>query len=390
MPTQDTWSSVAGLKQLSYGKTRVRTWVVTPNFGSLPKDQKPVNRYDDMLRWADQTAYAAYNIRKSNGVKSYVVPSGPYFTGSQLELNQNTHFGVNSEGVKSIAQNENGSMLKTLGKVSEAKVNVAVSLAEASKTSDLILGTARRIDQAYRAFRRGNLKKVAQILNLSPGRVHKTWLEYKYGWTPLLMEVKGAAEFFAQQHVGRPVRFVVSAVETRSGSHSSVQTYTPYGGAPLATISHHTTWETKAKTKMWCELTNPSYSQLQQLGLTNPALIAWELVPFSFVFDWFISVGDWLQGITALNGVTVRRVMQYSWFDMTYVRSTPATVRSDATYTYHEDPLNITFRKRQFGRGVPSYNIWDLYPPKTQGFGFQKLVTSLALIRGSYRGPARL
>lgn len=34
------------------------------------------------------------------------------------------------------------------------------------------------------------------------------------------------------------------------------------------------------------------------LGLDNPALIAWELTPLSFVFDWFINVGDFLTGLT--------------------------------------------------------------------------------------------
>lgn len=32
----------------------------------------------------------------------------------------------------------------------------------------------------------------------------------------------------------------------------------------------------------------------QLLGLTNPELVAWELVPYSFVADWFIPLGDWM------------------------------------------------------------------------------------------------
>jgi hypothetical protein len=30
------------------------------------------------------------------------------------------------------------------------------------------------------------------------------------------------------------------------------------------------------------------------MGLTNPAVVAWELVPFSFVVDWFVNVSEFL------------------------------------------------------------------------------------------------
>lgn len=32
-----------------------------------------------------------------------------------------------------------------------------------------------------------------------------------------------------------------------------------------------------------------------RLGLKDPLSIAWELVPYSFVADWFIPIGAWLQ-----------------------------------------------------------------------------------------------
>lgn len=392
MPSQDTWSSLVGLKQTSY-QGRIRTWVNTPNFGSLPKDSKPVNRYDDTNRRYSQSSYAAWNVRKSDGLISYVVPNGPYYTGQGLADLEHSLIELNDpQCTLSIFRNENGCLVKALGKISDAKVNVAVAYAEAAKTSDLILQTANRIDRAYRALRRGRFKEVARLLNLSPKTVHKTWLEYKYGWTPLLMDVKNAAEFFAQQHVGRPVRFVVSASEQESGSKNWIQTYWPYDDnqESLAQIFHSSVWESKAKVKIWCELTNPSYSQLQQIGLTNPLLVAWELVPYSFVFDWFISVGDWLQGLTALNGVTVRRIMMTSYVDRTYGRNTPPTVRSSATHTYHEGGMTLSLNRKIFGRGAPSVDPLSLYPPKAKSFSFQKMITSLALLRGQYRGPARV
>jgi hypothetical protein len=42
-----------------------------------------------------------------------------------------------------------------------------------------------------------------------------------------------------------------------------------------------------------------------RLGLINPASVAWELVPFSFVVDWFTGFGSYLDSFTELAGLSV-------------------------------------------------------------------------------------
>jgi hypothetical protein len=46
----------------------------------------------------------------------------------------------------------------------------------------------------------------------------------------------------------------------------------------------------------------PWSGTLAQLGLTNPLELAWELLPWSFVADWFIPIGDYLSQLDATNG----------------------------------------------------------------------------------------
>jgi hypothetical protein len=36
---------------------------------------------------------------------------------------------------------------------------------------------------------------------------------------------------------------------------------------------------------------------LHSLGVTKPLSVIWELVPFSFVVDWFVSVGEWISSL---------------------------------------------------------------------------------------------
>lgn len=47
---------------------------------------------------------------------------------------------------------------------------------------------------------------------------------------------------------------------------------------------------------------HPGY--MAQLGLLNPEIVAWELLPFSFVADWFIPIGSYLEARSITKMVT--------------------------------------------------------------------------------------
>jgi hypothetical protein len=348
-----------------------------------------VNLYNDVQVGWDQTYYDYIIRNKATGAfvqNSTNLLQTPATLRSMLES-------VSDNGTESttwaaeLAACKNECAVKVLGKMADAKTNLAVAYAEAHKTSNLILDTAKRILEAGRALKKGNLKGVARHLNISPSRVHKTWLEYKYGWMPLLMDVHGAAEFLAQQAITRKPRFRVTAVTTRSREVSATVDEGAVGGVPPNWMSKRVlTREMSVKSTLWCELSSPHYSELQQLGLTNPALVAWELVPFSFVFDWFIQVGDYLTALSAFHGVTVLRGCTSTVQEDTMRKSWPAISRSDSTYTYFISTINRTFRKRTYKRELFSPHPSLLSIPKVNGFDFPKLVTSLALLRGSSRG----
>jgi hypothetical protein len=54
------------------------------------------------------------------------------------------------------------------------------------------------------------------------------------------------------------------------------------------------------------QVTNPNMFLANQLGFLNPALVAWELVPFSFVVDWFVNVGAVISSMTDFMGCTLK------------------------------------------------------------------------------------
>jgi hypothetical protein len=42
---------------------------------------------------------------------------------------------------------------------------------------------------------------------------------------------------------------------------------------------------------------------LAQTGFTNPINLIWEVIPFSFVWDWFQPIGPWLESFSDFHGL---------------------------------------------------------------------------------------
>jgi hypothetical protein len=119
----------------------------------------------------------------------------------------------------------------------------------------------------------------------------------QYGWKPLLSDVYGA----------------VSALKERKTSDWAV---TAKGRAnrniPLSASFEDAyefmKWSVsgKASRKAYCRIdahpTNEVLISLNRVGVLNPLLIGWELVPFSFVVDWAWPIGNYLNSLDAMLG----------------------------------------------------------------------------------------
>jgi len=202
---------------------------------------------------------------------------------------------------------------RVLENMQDAKWNAALFAAEANQTADLIFATAKRLAGAYRAVRTGRWGRACELLSIRrPSGPRNEWLSYRYGWTPLLGDVVSAAEAAASTLVERPPRLKV----LKRGS-STKDTVIVTGTFPAVSAQVHSgtdsslryrvvrTVETQTKAWLEVEASNRTLMRLEQFGLANPAALAWELIPFSFVADWFVGVGDYLNAQTALLGLTV-------------------------------------------------------------------------------------
>lgn len=106
------------------------------------------------------------------------------------------------------------------------------------------------------------------------------WLEYSFGWAPLLGDIYSAYK----RMCSKPKN------EKYSSGGKREQEY----GLDTAGVEHSGYYTYVLRIFGEVEITNPNTALLADLGLLNPAQIAWELMPWSFVADWMFDIGGFL------------------------------------------------------------------------------------------------
>jgi hypothetical protein len=202
-------------------------------------------------------------------------------------------------------------LLRAYSKVASEDFLALVTVAEAAKTAKMLakpFGAARDLVNRI-AYRRTKLLRAG----LTVGAASITaWLEYRFGWKPLLYDIQGIKEAYINNLVShsKPVRLVARASDSDIiwDLPGSVTTGAWSYGI-VATMKANYSHRAKVSAGVLYELKDDSLEQAtaRRMGLRLqdvPSSI-WELVPFSFVVDRFLDVGVWLSAITPKPGVTV-------------------------------------------------------------------------------------
>lgn len=188
-------------------------------------------------------------------------------------------------------------------KVGSRKTNYGESIGEMRQTVNHLARSTSSVLRAALAARRGRWSEVARHLGVQPKALKNgqsassKWLEYQYGWLPLIGDVydthqllqKGLRE---KSLIASNVRTITESDSVDIGSADKLQERRVYGQTRCS-----------YRAKVYYSVTPNWRSQLASLGLINPLEVAWALVPYSFVVDWFIPVGNFLEAISATMGV---------------------------------------------------------------------------------------
>lgn len=153
----------------------------------------------------------------------------------------------------------------------------------------------------------GAVKKAASKYRGVPPRSFKhtiadTWLEYSYGWSPLMSDVSDILKTAKNLGAKGDIKYITSGAKVES---ASFQTIGSTFGSPYLPCS--TSIQDKQTAKIFvygdvkCKTSGSGFDQIKtDFGFTPEEFIptVWELIPYSFLVDYFSNVGNALSVAT--------------------------------------------------------------------------------------------
>lgn len=208
--------------------------------------------------------------------------------------------------------------------VRSSKIEFLSEAAEAKETVESIGAVAIRVYKAAAAVRRGRYLEALRHLGVSlrdERDLFKTpsnfWLAYQFGVAPLVSLVKELNDVRNEGFVPQPRK-----ATARKSTEWRTTAYT-YSGYFTYRVDIVDSYEVRVGARF--SFGDPAAAFANDYGFDNPLTALWQIVPFSFLVDYFLPVGDWLDA----NYSVVNPV--YADGYKTVVRKRSVTITCDGT-----------------------------------------------------------
>lgn len=244
-----------------------------------------------------------------------------YSVSAITQINKPSHrgytLGIDSDAELVFSADDQLRLLdKLASEIRGHEFNAGVFLGQSHQLTNQIVNTARGFVKTASYLKRFDLPGALRTLGRSVGAdarnnakrklstkdIAGAHLSLVYGWLPAVSDVFAAAKAF-EVLSSPPRQMIVTVARARSSVIESSQSPSNYTCPKTLRVSKRIT----------CILTEEISSQ-RSLGLTDPLSVAWELVPWSFVADWFVPIGTYLDvlgQIPFLQGEF--RIQERSW-----------------------------------------------------------------------------
>lgn len=285
-------------------------------------------------------------------------------------------------------------------RIARNSVNLTQAFAERRQTVGLVANSTMRLVQAARQIRRGRLLYAAETLgvNLRKGlkpfvresrhNLANYWLEFQYGWRPLLSDITGSLDKLAEDSVARARRqeFTAQATDRLINQRfiAARREGGELGSGYLSDLICDQSVVEVSRVVLEAEEDNAFLQSMSATGITNPALLAWELLPYSFVVDWFLPVGNYLQqmeyarGMSFVRGTisTRRTVYAHCGWGGTYTNFSGDW----ATVSYSQCTGGFTVEKTEKTRTLLTEWPYQSFPELKPKLGVERALSAISLL----------
>lgn len=316
----------------SYGRVGGRTWTEQTQYGGEALESgraASVHTEVDDFGWRNPTPYSAYRRTDRRPITSY----------SYKDKSNNTYFGTNHVHNPLLALVVDQAILTqlkaeaetlALGKFGTGAVDLSVAFLERKQTVGMVTEWCTSATRMLQDLRKGRWVKHFKTKSTKTWKWDKNvprgwtpkalqqwrageaittlpnaWLTTRYGIAPSLMDIAGSVEALERADNGTFERYIITNQSRRFAVESWVESQVDayYGRYVVLPVK---TWRThfrkyEVKVRLDATIDDSFYLSLQDVGLTNPLLSGWEVIPYSFVMDWFVGVGDFLSAVNAFT-----------------------------------------------------------------------------------------
>lgn len=253
------------------------------------------------------------------------------------------------------------------------------------------------LDLSVDAFQsRQALKMIKEVKSLvkfwrsfRPSELGNRWLEYQYGWKPMVSTIYG----LAKEAVTPPKEGLMRLKVRSSGSstrekrvlHDTPGIFTTPFGSSVAV----STLKERVELGVTIDLKPSVLNQLAQISSLNPASIGWELLPYSFVVDWVVDIGGYLRAAeTACLYAAQTRSAYFSWgSQLTEARSWGYGFWGAGNYSESTGHDNTIVNK--FSRTPVAGFPFPMRPQVRASLGSSRLTSAAALMSQQLSPAAR-
>lgn len=257
--------------------------------------------------------------------------------------------------------------------VDASEMAALASIGEMQETVSSLISISRRAIKILRAIRKRDLKTLEK--EVSFGDLQDRWMEARYAIRPLIYDAYGLMAAAARKYEStrQTSRGYSPGIEFGvSDTTSAVAIVLPVG-AFTATIRRKQRATVKVQAGVLYTYLLDRLGSLQAFGFDQPLEALWELLPSSFIYDWFFDIGNTLAAWTENVGCKVLSswvtTIAEMWVEYSYVSGLPPSnvnwIGNPSTYATHSlIPQPLTYTERVVTRSPGDYRSitphWNL------------------------------